>query len=138
MFAINNNEDVDFASGGTHWSLLVYRRDYNCFEHYDSMDGMNLRIAKKCVSIIKPFICSDVSSAKFEEPWTPQQENGYDCGVYVMAIAQTLCKAYVDGIKSSSECTSLLRDCVTPNTVSDMRHSIWELILSLSKEQGRS
>ena len=26
IFALNNNEDVDVAEGGSHWTLLVYSR----------------------------------------------------------------------------------------------------------------
>ncbi|MCO5569103.1 hypothetical protein L7F22_022810 [Adiantum nelumboides] len=88
MFTVNDNEDVNMVGGGYHWSLLVYHRDLNKFEHYDSMGGMNARHAKKLASTFRPFLGPDAVSANFEEAWTPHQVNGHDCGVYVMAVAQ--------------------------------------------------
>lgn len=138
IFAINDNDDVDAAGGGHHWSLLVYYRKLNRFEHYDSMGGMNVEKAKEFVSTIKKFVGSDGASATFEEAWTPHQENGYDCGVYVMAIAQVLCQAYASGLVGFTECRALLKGKVTPSAVCQMRESVLNLILSLAEGQNRS
>eukprot|EP00250_Pteridium_aquilinum_P002178 c12377_g1_i2 orf=134-799(-) len=138
MFAINNNEDVTMVGGGYHWSLLVYIRELNKFEHYDSMSGMNVRHAKKLASTIKSFLGPEAASAEFEEAWTPHQENAYDCGVYVMAVAQVLCQAYANGPVGSSECRELMREKVTPSAVSEMRGSVLNRILSLAEEQHKS
>ncbi|MCO5569101.1 hypothetical protein L7F22_022808 [Adiantum nelumboides] len=134
MFTVNDNEDVNMVGGGYHWSLLVYHRDLNKFEHYDSMGGMNARHAKKLASTFRPFLGPDAVSANFEEAWTPHQVNGHDCGVYVMAVAQVLCEAYTVG---PVDCQALIKEKVTPTAITQMRAHVLQKILSLSKEQKR-
>lgn len=135
--AVNDNEDVSMVGGGCHWSLLVYIRDLNKFEHYDSMGGMNASHAKKLASTIKFFLGPDAPSAKFEEVWTPHQVNGYDCGVYVMVVAQILCEAYASGPIGSVDVNALLREKVTPSAVTQMRERLLQRIHSLAAEQQR-
>ncbi|KAH7430176.1 hypothetical protein KP509_09G087000 [Ceratopteris richardii] len=134
MFAVNDNEDVSMVGGGCHWSLLVYIRESNEFQHYDSMGGMNAIHARKLATIIKPFL--DAASAKFEAAWTPHQVNGYDCGVYVMAVGQVLCDAYTSGRFSTVDSEALIKEKITPNAVRQMRHDVLNRILSLAEEQG--
>ncbi|KAI5082870.1 hypothetical protein GOP47_0002613 [Adiantum capillus-veneris] len=131
MLAVNDNEDVNMVGGGCHWSLLVYRRDLNKFQHYDSMGGMNARHARKLATTIQSFLGPDAASANFEEAWTPHQVNGYDCGVYVMAVAQVLCEAYASGIVGSE---ALLREKVTPTAVMQLRAHVLHQIMSLAQE----
>eukprot|EP00246_Nothoceros_aenigmaticus_P005032 TRINITY_DN16843_c0_g1_i1.p1 TRINITY_DN16843_c0_g1~~TRINITY_DN16843_c0_g1_i1.p1 ORF type:complete len:229 (-),score=25.11 TRINITY_DN16843_c0_g1_i1:122-808(-) len=133
LFALNNNEDVEAAEGGTHWSLLVYSRQRNIFEHFDSMSGTNWRQARALFNVIKPVMGPESSSAKLSEPSTPQQENSYDCGVYVMAIAEVISNAF-EGKKNCSrdrDLASLLRSQVSAASVRRMRSTTLDLIDSL-------
>ncbi|KAL2611165.1 hypothetical protein R1flu_022857 [Riccia fluitans] len=133
IFAVNNNEDVETAEGGTHWTLLSYNRQKNTFEHFDSMAGTNWKQARDLVNIVKPYMGPFAASAKFIEQATPQQENSYDCGVYVMAIAQLICNAFCERRKGRPvDYGGLIRTTVTPSTVSKMRYTTIELIHSLA------
>ncbi|KAK9302695.1 hypothetical protein QLX08_005416 [Tetragonisca angustula] len=64
FFPLNNCDRKD-AAGGSHWSLLIFcKQDKTCY-HFDSSKGYN-----DC----------------------PQQDNGYDCGVYVLSLADVITK----------------------------------------------
>uniref|UniRef100_A0A803KVQ7 Ubiquitin-like protease family profile domain-containing protein n=1 Tax=Chenopodium quinoa TaxID=63459 RepID=A0A803KVQ7_CHEQI len=106
LFAINDNDDY----GGSHWSILVYDRTKNSFLHYDCMEGVNNFHAMKLYDAVKEFmgpggesVSKPLGAAKpesvavttpavFIECKTPQQSNGYDCGLYVLAIARAICQ----------------------------------------------
>ncbi|CAM6099494.1 unnamed protein product [Calypogeia fissa] len=135
IFALNNNEDVETAEGGTHWTVLMFNRQRNTFEHFDSMAGTNTKQARELMNIIKPHMGERATGAKFIEQATPQQENNYDCGVYVMAIAKVLCNAFQDRKRArsrSNEYAGLVRSSISPSSVKQMRHTTLELIYSLS------
>lgn len=72
---------------------------------------------------------------KLVEQTTPQQQNSYDCGVYVIAIAQLLCNVFEDSHKCIpvQDVDILLRTQVTPSFVHKMRCNILELISQLVK-----
>ena len=91
VFTINDNDDVDVAEGGNHWSVLVYDREGNLFVHHDSLHGINRDHAKKLYNKAKKFI-GEGNSVRFVERETPRQENGYDCGLYVVAIVDVICR----------------------------------------------
>merc|ERR1711874_657079 len=59
---VNNNDYLD-RDAGSHWSLLVYNKSKDEFNHYD------------------PRITNIES---------PQQKNSYDCGTYVIMYAQNI------------------------------------------------
>lgn len=44
FFALNDNDSPERA-GGSHWSLLVFSRNENCFYHLDSSAGSNHNVA---------------------------------------------------------------------------------------------
>eukprot|EP01018_Ginkgo_biloba_P037592 Gb_29482 [translate_table: standard] len=132
IFPVNNNKDVGRAEGGTHWSLLVYHRKKNVFEHYDSFSGDNMLYARKLFAKIKDFM-SPAVAAKLIEHFTPQQSNGYDCGLYALAIAKELCFFDENEAKTSGEdWTSILKSRVTSSTVTEMRNHIIKVINDLS------
>jgi Ulp1 family protease len=78
---------------------------------------------------------SNGSSAQFEEAWTPQQQNGYDCGLYVMAIAEVLLQAYTRGLIGSIKCRGLLQEKITAQMMSQMRVNVLNTILTLANSQ---
>lgn len=78
-----NNCDSRESAGGSHWSLLVYSKpEKTCF-HFDSSKGLNSDVAKDFAKSITDYFCPD-GLWSYLEIDTPQQENGYDCGLYVL------------------------------------------------------
>lgn len=85
---LNNNSDPTRVAGGSHWSLLVYVKNLNRFLYYDSMNDNNLsdskRMASKLAFLQNPKDLRNLVEIKK----TPQQKNGYDCGVYVCCLIE--------------------------------------------------
>ncbi|CAI9759199.1 unnamed protein product [Fraxinus pennsylvanica] len=136
IFPINDNTNLDIAEGGSHWSLLAFSRNANVFVHHDSSGrGMNKVHAKRVYKAVVPY--TDTRAAYLECSSTPVQTNGYDCGVYVTAIARCICHWHLrDGPKDSEDLWfSAIKEQVSPFAVSDMRSSILELIRSLMANQ---
>ncbi|KAF3455068.1 hypothetical protein FNV43_RR05516 [Rhamnella rubrinervis] len=139
IFPVNDNNDVNEAEGGFHWSLLAFERKSNVFVHHDSCGGMNARHAKRLYKAVVGFV-SDSNSASNSCPRylecidSPQQRNGYDCGLYVIAIAKVICLWYGSDegnneYKDKEELWfSAAKKQVTPHVVSGMRDEILGLI----------
>ena len=90
LFPVNNSEEHERGDGGTHWSLVVLRvdRSHNqCrFVHHDSIVNMNRGAAERLFGNLKQLFSSFHST--FIEGQTPQQANGYDYVVLVIAVIQ--------------------------------------------------
>ena len=130
VFPINGNEDVSTEVGGSHWSLLVYNRRRNIFEHYDSSAQCNAVYARKLFENIKSFIGPTASSATLTLHFTPQQRNRYNCGLFVLAIVKELCAC--EGNISGDDREAALKSRVTASTVGKMRSQILDIINELS------
>ncbi|KAF5930928.1 hypothetical protein HYC85_031801 [Camellia sinensis] len=84
IFPVNNNDDVTEAEGGNRWSLHA-----NVSVLHDSYGGLNAGLAKQLYRAIVGYMgISDMASAcKYVVcSKTPQQVNGYNCGLYVATI----------------------------------------------------
>ncbi|CAG5117012.1 unnamed protein product [Candidula unifasciata] len=128
---INDNPDTDCV-GGTHWSLLVYVRSKQEFQHFDAFRGSNQSIARKVVDKLQPFVQAPRSKLRFIEMECPQQENSYDCGMYVIVMTEHL-------IKEFCECFSVgVNEAVNQETVRQKRKHIHDLILELSSTDVNS
>ena len=116
FFPINNSQSM-FSVGGSHWALLIYQRHNNAFYYLDSAGVYNLTYAQKFANKIYPYIQpkkqsndSDENEAKeanidyvnvlknFTKIQVPQQQNGYDCGLYVVEFSQFVAQFYVDNM----------------------------------------
>lgn len=131
LLPINDNSDVCMAEGGSHWSLLAFERNSNVFVHHDSSYGfMNEYHAKQVYKVTLPYTAS---SAIYKEcPGTPKQVNGYDCGVYVLAIARVICQWYASsGTQDADTLWFSHLEQVSPSAVSTMRNEILGLIKGL-------
>lgn len=84
LFAVNDNPDVAAAGGGSHWSLLAYTAADRTFRHYDSLSGSNQGAARRVYDVAR------TPGSRLVEARAPQQANGYDCGVHVLALARLL------------------------------------------------
>ncbi|XP_021278602.1 NEDD8-specific protease 1 [Herrania umbratica] len=136
IFPVNNNDDVSIAEGGSHWSLLAYYRSANVFVHHDSNGQMNKRHAMRLFKSVVGFVgeSSSAWNAKYLECiGTPQQVNGYDCGLYVTVTARTICCWHESS--ENKDATDLwfsaVKEQVTPSVVSEMRKEILGLIKDL-------
>lgn len=92
FFPLNNNEAVDYA-GGTHWSLLVYSRNQNMFFHFDSSTGTNYSAANKLALKIHYYFNKSLDDFQIVEVSDClQQDNSYDCGIYLLCFIDHLAK----------------------------------------------
>lgn len=141
IFPVNNNVDVTWAEGGSHWSLLAFDRNANIFVHHDSNGGTNSRHAKQLHQSVVDFVgCSGSKPKYVEHNRTPQQVNGYDCGLYVCAIARAICSWYTsrgskhdddDNDKEDDLWFSTMEELITPSAVAQLRSEILGLIQEL-------
>lgn len=87
------NDNAGTEAGGTHWSLLAYFHDGCEFLHYDSAPGTNGPHAR----LMARNLSSLLGNSRYREEEAPVQHNSYDCGMYVVCVAQALCEQYVRG-----------------------------------------
>ena len=118
FFAVNNCES-SMATGGTHWSLLVYCRKLSTFDHFDSCNGMNKTSASQLCRHVAPHITED--PIKLNDVRCVQQSNGYDCGMYVIIHAESIC--------ASIEKKSILFQDYVQSNISDERRK-WKRIVN--------
>lgn len=140
IFPINDNDDVSQAEGGSHWSLLAYYRNANLFVHHDSTTSMNKEPAEQLYKAVVGYIglSNYACEAKFLEcPDSPKQVNGYDCGLYVTAIARVICSWHVnnENAERNSLWFSAVKEQVTPPFVTGMRSEILALIKDIMARQ---
>lgn len=137
IFPVNDNNDVSKAEGGNHWSLLAFYREANVFVHHDSNKGMNKYDAKRLYKAVAKYMSGDSNSTSnlsyVECVESPQQVNGYDCGVYVTAIASIICRWYEQRkeVDKDGLWFSAVVEEVSPSFVANMRSEILGLIRSL-------
>ncbi|CAL4129079.1 unnamed protein product, partial [Meganyctiphanes norvegica] len=88
LMAVNNNREFT-PSGGTHWSLLMYKIEENVWYHYDSAEQLNYDEAQKLAKRIHDSRFTS-GMPKFITAQSTQQNNGYECGAYAMAYAEEI------------------------------------------------
>ncbi|ETP24459.1 hypothetical protein F441_02539 [Phytophthora nicotianae CJ01A1] len=121
--------DNDSLGGdSSHWSLLLYRD--GMFQHFDSSSGHNKHAARR---VAEPFELllqaagrydGDGASRHVEEVQdVPQQQNGYDCGMYVLVLAEYFCRRHAGEMETVS-----LDDYATPKRVTELRSQMPNLI----------
>ncbi|KAJ4867412.1 NEDD8-specific protease 1 [Raphanus sativus] len=136
IFPVNDNTNVELAEGGLHWSLLVYHREANSFFHHDSLMGLNKWSAKQLFEAVSPFV-SDGDAMYRECSDTPQQKNGYDCGVYLLAIARVICQWFSSGgVKNRDELWFTDVKETVPDLVNHLREEMSGLIRRLISEKS--
>ncbi|KAJ8915159.1 hypothetical protein NQ315_000411 [Exocentrus adspersus] len=126
FFALNDNEMID-ASGGSHWSLLVFSRPEKMMFHYDSSNGCNDNQAVELSYKILRYLSLPQQGA-FQNLPCLQQSNGYDCGIHVLCNAEQLARYACRYAR--------IRDCpkITYNEVAQKRLEILEIIEKLKKK----
>ncbi|KAJ2824802.1 SUMO1 sentrin specific peptidase 8 [Coemansia furcata] len=85
----------------SHWSLLVYCRPTRTFYHYDSINRHNRSFAERAAGrflrVLEP---RRGDGFYFKSVQTPQQNNDFDCGIYVLAIAEELARRYINHLRT--------------------------------------
>lgn len=133
LFAVNNNRDATIAGGGSHWSLLAWSAADSNFRHYDSLAGSNAAAAQRVADAAAAGLPGR-ARARVLEQHGPQQQNAFDCGVYVLAVARLLCARYAtDGLGVSFHVPP---DAISPADVTSLRQEIYTLIASKAAEAG--
>jgi len=140
VFPVNDNDDVDIAEGGSHWSLVAYYRNANVFVHHDSCRGLNAAPAKKLYKSVAGYMGSASEPSFLECTNSPMQDNGYDCGLYVTATTKVICNWYANHKNHKNTDTndlwfSAVKERVTPSAVANMRGEIMALIMDLMERR---
>lgn len=126
FLAVNDNSNQ--TAGGSHWSLLTYKRDSDQFTHYDSQSGSNSLHARRIAAKLEAFLGAR-GKVPFAEGQCPSQQNSYDCGMYVICNAEALCESCrVQG------CAHLPTEMITPTYITRKRTEWHSLIQRLAKE----
>lgn len=116
------NDNVGSEAGGTHWSLLAFLRRSHGFLHYDSAPGTNAPHARRMAKNLSRLMGG---SPHYKEEEAPIQHNSYDCGMYVVCVAEALCEQYFCG------CNNINLQSITPQYVTQKRTEWKETIKRL-------
>jgi sentrin-specific protease 8 len=121
-------------------TLLVYCKSAACFWYFDSLSSRSAvpAHARAIATKLTPLV-SVGSSGTIEVAVrnTPRQANGYDCGVYVLAIAEWLCSNVAGATAGVDKTTAAAADLDTieslaPSAISAKRTAISAIIRSLA------
>lgn len=118
LFPVCDHDDPSTA-GGLHWSLLVfYRHEEASFYHFDSLGSSNEVAAHRLLRRVAPLVGA---APRVTNAPTPQQENGYDCGMYAVAIGR-ICVEHMG--KAPAEVAEIIHTHVTQDKVRDLRREL--------------
>ncbi|KAM0849427.1 hypothetical protein ACQ4PT_053739 [Festuca glaucescens] len=95
VFTVNNNAINIYGQGeGTHWSLLVFDNsgDFPICIHHDSLGGANSSAAQDLADAIRKLVPN--TQQDIVEASTPRQRNGWDCAIFVMAMARSIARRW--------------------------------------------
>ena len=138
LLPVNDKSNVEQRIGGSHWSLLVFC-DQEGFIHFDSAGGLNGMCAKETAQMISPALPLNAPKSFVECKATPRQENGIDCGVFVIAFAEAIVSLFETsssfGINSSERAVCQLKSKgISSNVRQQLLQQINELISQRKRE----
>lgn len=93
FFALNDHQLFN-RSGGMHWSLLVYSKLEKVMCHYDSSDSANMLQAKQLAKKLSKYLLPG-EMTYFEDVECLQQDNAYDCGIFVICHTSHLMNYFI-------------------------------------------
>ena len=96
IFLPVNNHNKLGEEGGSHWSLLVYSKEYRGFFHHDPIDRANYKHAAELMCNITAV--NDKFCTRLTDICSPKQYNGYDCGLYIIMYARKMADNIAKGI----------------------------------------
>ncbi|KAJ3437615.1 sentrin-specific protease 8 [Anaeramoeba flamelloides] len=147
---INNKTDFDQFSG-SHWSLLIFVKSLNTFFYYDSLYQSNFQIATQFAERLAPVLVPEtiqkdkfgqeekVFNTNFVEVLSPQQENGFDCGVFSLAFTkffvENVCDTKTEINEHLFNKKEKLANNITQESVTQLRKDLLMIINKLRKEK---
>lgn len=137
---INNNQDVEQPSGGSHWSLLVYVRRAPLRRrlwHVDSLAGSgNKAIADEAARVLLSLGVIDADSGVVVEVPCAQQRNGFDCGAFVLEQCERIARfRAADGELGDPVAEGPLRDALLVGVDGDgLRRRILAEVTALQRQ----
>jgi hypothetical protein len=97
-----------------HWTLLVVRPAARSIVHFDSLGSRSLAH----INTIKSWLRGELKDRYVEEEWTilpsasPQQDNGSDCGVFLLTTAKAVAVGLEPVVYGPSDITTLRKKIV--------------------------
>ncbi|KAI8319691.1 cysteine proteinase, partial [Martensiomyces pterosporus] len=95
---VNNRALGGAGEGGTHWSLLVYVRQSDTYHYFDSLANRNYRCAlltkRNLSQLLSVYLGGAAREPNVVAHSCPQQENDFDCGVFVILFVDLLARRY--------------------------------------------
>lgn len=125
---LNNNENIN-SVGGSHWSLLIYHLHSNSYFHLDSSSGMNGKQACNFARKLSTYFSK--VPGKYEELSTLQQDNSYDCGIYLLCNVENAANYWLEHKTLNS--LSSIQMC----DVREKRSNILKIVNAINKESFR-
>lgn len=123
FFPLNDCDSNE--AGGSHWSLLIYSHiEKKCY-HFDSSSGINSFSAKKLARKVTKYFL-EKQERKYIEMGCPQQNNSYDCGLYVLCLADVTSRHAIRNSKIS-DCNCNIVTEMVPKKRSDLLKLIYDL-----------
>ena len=148
--------------GGSHWSFLLWvlvtsshksSSDLDAvkfsskYYHFDSSRGYNASAAEAVSNKLQKVLfssnnCEDDMEKEYTlvECQTPQQTNGYDCGVFMLGVADALSSCGFDAVKADYEAKiqSVFENMGgNVNFAQRLRRQIGDDIRMLAKREGK-
>ncbi|KAF0853014.1 mitochondrial Ulp1 protease family protein (possible sentrin-specific protease) [Andalucia godoyi] len=85
---VNDNEDLELANGGSHWSLLALNCKTHTFSYFDSGYGTtNERIARSLARVLHTILFQNDAGPSVQFVVCDdcaKQENSFDCGLHLI------------------------------------------------------
>ena len=121
--------------GGNHWAFMLFDREQNKLRYYDSDDLENyttagvlsraMKNALKLLEKLEVFLNIDLDFNVEEN--SPKQINGYDCGLYVCAVAHAVAQHLIRNDFRADEEDSFAY--ITPEYIFDLRFTMGDIII---------
>ncbi|KAJ0422919.1 hypothetical protein BJY00DRAFT_279093 [Aspergillus carlsbadensis] len=106
------NVDTVFVPvhNNSHWTLIVVKPSDRTIENFDSLGSLS----RRHIAIVKTWLRGELGEKFDEDEWTvlpsvsPQQDNGSDCGVFLLSTAKAVALD-IEPMSYGAENTTLLR-----------------------------
>lgn len=109
-----------------HRSLLVYDRVKQEFRHYDSSAGSNDPSATAAANLFARLLGLAPNPSITSVP-CPQQNNGYDCGIYTLLFAEFITKVVNNGEALDNDVAVVeLHRWLTPDRAQQTRQTAYD------------
>jgi hypothetical protein len=81
---------------GAHWSLLAYRTHSQQWYHFDSAKQYHRELARSTLAALRAAGCTPLNATVHRLRNVPQQEGGWECGLYVLQYCLMLSESSKD------------------------------------------